>query len=260
MFLLELPKIDTKEHLPIFGGHMKYFILLSLALPQLSLAETATELFKKANMQYCKISDEDYESFKKEMKNDTHQKEILAKYGINYGGDLNDAQMKMVNFTKFRQDADCIKLKTPSIKSSSIDKNQKALAEQYGEICEKFSKDEYEAYKNADAQQEDAILRSKAFRDNGYYKNKDKYSKSEITTALKVNGACERIKKYHLNSTPEAVDNVNTTVKKAGVDPSYKPANHKSSAEINDKTAATQNILPKSTGANMPGKTSDGGR
>ena len=239
---------------------MKYFILLSLALPQLSLAETASDLFKKANMQYCKISDEDYESFKKEMKNDTHQKEILAKYGINYGGDLNDAQKKMVNFTKFRQDDDCIKLKSPSIKSTSIEKNQKALVEQYGEICEKFSKDEYEAYKNADAQQEDAILRSKAFRDNGYYKNKDKYSKSEITTALKVNGACERIKKYHLSSVPETVGTVNAEVKKAGVDPSYNPANHKSPAEINTQTAAPQSKQPKNPEEKTSGKKNDGGR
>lgn len=239
---------------------MKYYILLSLTLPNLAFAETATELFKKANMHFCKISDEDYETFKKDMKNDSQQKAILAKYGIDFGGDLNDAQTKIVNFTKFRKDDDCVKLKSPSTSSTSKNKNHQVLADQYGEICAKFTKEEYEAYKNADQKQEDLILRSKEFRDEAYFKSKDKYSKAEITAALKIGGACDRIKEYQLESIPASVDNVHQKVKKAGVDPSYKPANHKSPAEINDSTAALANKQAKGNGATQPGSGKDAGK
>lgn len=253
-------KICRNETVSLFNGgyHMKYLFLSLMILPQLTLAETASDLFKKANIQFCKISDDDYDLFKKDMKNNAQQKAILDKYGINYGGDLDDAQTKIVNFTRFRNDADCIKLKAPSTNAQSVDKNHQALLAQYGEICQKFTSDDYEIYKKADAKQENEILRSKAFRDDGYYKNKDKYSKAEITTAMKVGGACERIKKYGLQSTPNVVENGNAAVKQAGVDPSHKNLQPISDVKINDQTAATSPNKAGSKGesANKDSKTS----
>lgn len=225
---------------------MKYLLLSLIILPQLTLAETVSDLFKKTNIQYCKISDEDYELFKKDMKNDAQQKAILDKYSISHGGNINAAQSIIVNFTRFRNDEDCIKLKAPSTNSKAMDKNNKALLDQYGEICDKFTIAEYEKYKKADASQEDGILRSKAFRDNGYYKNKDKYSKAEIIAAMKVGGACERIKKYDLQTTPNVVENGNAVVKQAGVDPSHKNLQPISDVKINDQTVSTS---PKKAGS-----------